>query len=391
MSRHAWIDASAGVAGDMLLAALLDAGARLDAVRGAIDEVLPGSVALSVAQVTRAGLRALKADVEPLVAAPPHRTWRDIRPLLAGHDDALAVFGRLAEAEARVHGTEAGEVHFHEVGALDSIADVVGVCAALRDLGVTSVSAGEVALGSGRVRTAHGELPVPAPAVLELARGWRVSGRGGHELATPTGLAVIRALAARCEDLPPMTVDSVGVGAGGRDTPGRANVVRVVIGAPEPGTAEAVVLEANVDDLDPRLWPGVLAGLLSAGADDAWLVPILMKKGRPAHTLTVLCGPDRAAALRARIFRDTSTLGVREGRRSKTALPRTSREVALAGGTVAVKIGYADGVIVQATPEFEDVAALARRTGRPEHAVLQEALAAAATAGLAPGSAAPKD
>ncbi|GID91711.1 nickel pincer cofactor biosynthesis protein LarC [Amorphoplanes digitatis] len=391
MSRHAWIDASAGVAGDMLLGALLDAGAGLEVVRRAIDEVLPGSVALSVTQVTRAGLRALKADVDPLVAAPPHRTWRDIRPLLEGNDDALAVFGRLAGAEARVHGTEPEEVHFHEVGALDSIADVVGVCAALRDLGVTSVSAGEVALGSGRVRTAHGELPVPAPAVLELARGWRVSGGGGHELATPTGLAVIRALATRCEDLPPMTVDAVGVGAGGRDTPGRANVVRVVIGAPEPGTAEAVVLEANVDDLDPRLWPGVLAGLLSAGADDAWLVPILMKKGRPAHTLTVLCRPDRAAALRARIFRDTSTLGVREGRRSKTALPRTSRDVTLAGGTVAIKIGYADGVITQAMPEFEDVAALARRTGRPEHAVLHEALAAAAAAGLTPGSAAPKN
>nr|BFE71715.1 hypothetical protein GCM10020092_050160 [Actinoplanes digitatis] len=298
MSQHAWIDASAGVAGDMLLGALLDAGAGLEVVRRAIDEVLPGSVALSVTQVTRAGLRALKADVDPLVAAPPHRTWRDIRPLLEGNDDALAVFGRLVGAEARVHGTEPEEVHFHEVGALDSIADVVGVCAALRDLGVTSVSAGEVALGSGRVRTAHGELPVPAPAVLELARGWRVSGGGGHELATPTGLAVIRALATRCEDLPPMTVDAVGVGAGGRDTPGRANVVRVVIGAPEPGTAEAVVLEANVDDLDPRLWPGVLAGLLSAGADDAWLVPILMKKGpygAHAHG-AVPPGPGRRAA-----------------------------------------------------------------------------------------------
>ncbi|MEU7901513.1 nickel pincer cofactor biosynthesis protein LarC [Actinoplanes sp. NPDC049118] len=394
MSRHAWIDASAGVAGDMLLGALLDAGARLAAVRRAVDEVLPGAVALSVAEVTRAGLRALKVDVEALVAAPPRRTWRDVRALLEGSGDALAVFGRLAGAEARVHGIEPEDVHFHEVGALDSIADIVGVCAALRDLGVTSVSAGAVALGSGRVRTAHGELPVPAPAVLELARGWRVCGAGRHELATPTGLALIRALAVRCEELPPMTVDTVGVGAGGRDTPGRPNVVRVVIGSPDaapPGAGEAVVLEANVDDLDPRLWPGVLAGLLSAGADDAWLVPILMKKGRPAHTLTVLCAPERAAALRARIFRDTSTLGVREGRRSKTALPRTFRGVAVAGGTVAVKLGYADGVITQATPEFEDVAALARRTGRPEHAVLREALTAAAAAGLTAGSPVPPE
>ncbi|AGZ42170.1 nickel pincer cofactor biosynthesis protein LarC [Actinoplanes friuliensis] len=387
MSRHAWIDASAGVAGDMLLGALLDAGASLEVVQRAVDAVLPDSIALSAATVTRAGLRALKAEVTPLVAAPPHRTWRDIRALLDGSGDALAVFERLAEAEGRVHGVDADEVHFHEVGALDSVADIVGVCAALRDLGVTSVSAGEVALGAGRVRTAHGELPVPAPAVLELSRGWRVtSGGGSNELATPTGLALIQALAGRCEDLPPMTVDTVGVGAGGRDTPGRANVVRVVLGAPVPSTsAQSVVLEANVDDLDPRLWPGVLTGLLAEGADDAWLVPILMKKGRPAHTLTVLCTPERAAALRTRIFRDTSTLGVRESSRTKTALPRAFREVTVAGGTVAIKIGYADGLITQAMPEFADVAALAAGTGRPERVVLQEALAAATAAGLIAG------
>jgi len=287
------------------------------------------------------------------------------------------------------------DVHFHEVGALDSIADVVGVCAALDDLGVASVSAGEVALGAGRVRTAHGELPVPAPAVLELSRGWRVSAGGTGELATPTGMAAIRALATRCEDLPPMTVEAIGVGAGGRDTPGRANTVRVIIGtaapAATPPVAPAVVLEANVDDLDPRLWPGVLDGLLRAGASDAWLVPILMKKGRPAHTLTVLCAPDRRDALRTRIFRDTSTLGVRESRRDKTALPRTFRGVDVAGGTVAIKIGYAGGIITQVMPEFEDVAALARQTGRAERVVLQESLAAAAAAGLTVGAPAPAE
>jgi uncharacterized protein (DUF111 family)/NCAIR mutase (PurE)-related protein len=486
--RHAWIDASAGVAGDMLLGALLDAGARLDAVRRAVDAVVPGGVSLSAGPVTRAGLRALKAGVELVTPDPPHRTWRDIRAMLeaaalpAGvRRAAVAVFTRLADAEASVHGVPAQEVHFHEVGALDSIADVVGVCAALDDLGVTSVSAGEVALGSGRVRTAHGELPVPVPAVLELSRGWRVRAGGTGELATPTGMALIRALASRCEDLPPMTVEAAGVGAGGRDTPGRANAVRVVIGAPlrtetgrpnpktgnparpaDPGTpaqppsnqmgmtaaakamspiesAEeqpatkpvqertqptqqptadttqeqtatqpaqeqpdakpkdeqpaieaAVLLEANVDDLDPRLWPGVLDGLLRAGAADAWLVPILMKKGRPAHTLTVLCAPDRREALRARIFRDTSTLGVRESPRDKTALPRTFRGVGVAGGTVSIKVGHVDGVITQVMPEFADVAALARDTGRAERVLLQEALSAAAAAGLTVGAALPQ-
>jgi pyridinium-3,5-bisthiocarboxylic acid mononucleotide nickel chelatase len=394
--RHAWIDASAGVAGDMLLGAFTDAGADIDSVRQAVDAVVPGSVRIVSAVVDRAGLRAVKVDVEPLVKDPPHRTWRGIRDQLdnAGLPErvyarATQVFERLAAAEAQVHGVAVADVHFHEVGALDSIADVVGVCAALDNLGIDTVSAGEVALGSGHVRTAHGELPVPAPAVAELSRGWRVLAGGPGELATPTGLAVIRTLAARCEDLPEMTVESVGVGAGDRDTPGRPNVVRVLLGsvpAVDSTVEAAVVLEANVDDLDPRLWPGVLAGLMRAGASDAWLVPIVMKKGRPAHTLTVLCRPDLVETLRTRIFRDTSTLGVREASRRKVVLDRAFVEVRVDGGTIAVKVGHVDGVVLQVMPEFEDVAAVARRQGRPERLVLLDATNAAAAAGLIVGA-----
>jgi pyridinium-3,5-bisthiocarboxylic acid mononucleotide nickel chelatase len=389
--RHAWIDASAGVAGDMLLGALLDAGARLDRVQAAIDAVLPGAIGIGVEEVQRAGLRAANARVTPLADDPPHRTWRDIRALLDG-GAAERVFGLLARAEGRVHGIDPEDVHFHEVGALDSIADVVGVCAALDDLHVTTVSAGEVALGSGTVRAAHGTLPVPAPAVAELAKGWRVTGRGRGECATPTGLALVRALAERCEDLPPMTVAAVGVGAGTRDTPERPNVVRVLIGESAHRTDEeaAVLLEANVDDLDPRLWPGVLAGLLDAGASDAWLVPILMKKGRPAHTLCVLAQPGRTAHLRDQIFRTTTTLGVREGPLRKTVVARTFTTMAVAGGTIRLKIGHAAGVIVQVMPEFDDVAAVARATGTPERVVLQAAHAAAAERGLTPGATVPR-
>jgi len=207
------------------------------------------------------------------------------------------------------------------------------------------------------------------------------------ELATPTGMALLRALAATCEDLPPMTVDAVGVGAGGRDVPERPNVVRVLIGtAGEPPGNHAVVLEANVDDLDPRLWPGVLAGLLAAGADDAWLVPILMKKGRPAHTLTALCPPAAVDAVRQRIFRDTSTLGVRASDRRKTALARTVAEVSVAGIAVTIKIGHAAGVIVQAMPEFADVAALAAKLGIAERVALTRAVAAAEAAGIHVGA-----
>jgi pyridinium-3,5-bisthiocarboxylic acid mononucleotide nickel chelatase len=402
--RHLWIDASAGVAGDMLLGALVDAGADLPAVRLAVDAVVPDAVRLSSSTVTRAGLRALRMHVEPVAPDPPRRTWATIRGLLADarlpdriRDRATAVFALLADAEAHVHGVSTQDVHFHEVGALDSIADIVGVCAALDDLGVATVTAGEVAVGSGHVRTAHGELPVPVPAVAHLARGWRVRAGGAGELATPTGMAAVRALAGRCEDLPPLRVDAIGVGAGHRDPPDRANVVRVVVGASASDTAPrtrvepALLLEANVDDLDPRLWPEILAGLLRCGAADAWLVPIVMKKGRPAHTLCVLCHPDRADVLRERIFRDTSTLGVRETAMRKYALPRAFVDVDVAGGAVAIKIGHSHGVITQATPEFDDVADLARRLDRPQRQVLDEAVAAAAAAGLVVGARLPAD
>lgn len=392
-----WIDASAGIAGDMLLGALLDAGAGIEAVRRAVEAVVPAAVEITTHDVTRAGFRALKADVTTRVTDPPHRTWRTVRAAIddadlpaAVRDDAQRVFARLAAAEAAVHGIAAEEVHFHEVGALDAIADVVGVCAALHDLGATTISGGEVAVGSGQVRSEHGELPVPVPAVAALASGWRARAGGTGELATPTGMALLRTLAERCEDLPSMTVTAVGIGAGGRDTPQRANVVRVIVGSAtsgtESGTGLAVLLEANVDDLDPRLWPGVLAALMDAGAADAWLTPILMKKGRPAHTVGVLCAPADAPGLRALLFEHTTTLGVRESLRHKTALERTFVPIRVAGVPIAIKIGHRDGVIRQVMPEFDDVAAAAHAGALPPRVVLAEALTAAACAGLITGS-----
>ncbi len=403
MTRQVWVDASAGVAGDMLLGALVDAGADLAVVQAAVDAVIPGAVRLMGTAVTRAGLRAIKVDVAVMVDDPPHRTWRTIRQLLTDADlaqpvreSALAVFGRLAAAEAHVHGIDVGDVHFHEVGALDSIADVVGVCAALHELGVEEVTAGEVAVGSGRVRSAHGDIPVPVPAVAEMSRGWRIRAAGRGELATPTGMALITALAAECTDLPSMSVGSVGVGAGTRDTPGTPNVVRVILGeidplVPDEDGEELVVLEANVDDLDPRLWPEVLTHLLADGAADAWLTPILMKKGRPAQTLSVLARPEQAAAARRLMFRLTSTIGVRQHAVRRFALPRVVAVVHVAGSPVAIKIAHRDGTIVRATPEFSDVAAAAEGASLPPGTVMQEAIAAAWNAGLRPGEPIPKD
>jgi uncharacterized protein (TIGR00299 family) protein len=406
---HLWIDATAGVAGDMLLGALVDAGAGLDDIQAAVDAVLPGTVRLTAAPVTRAGLRALKVDVEVLVDDQPHRTWRETRTRL--HDapladavrrSALAVFGLLAEAEARVHGVGVDEVHFHEVGAWDSIADVVGVVTAVHLLGVDSTSASPVALGSGRTRTAHGDVPVPAPATLELAKGWQVGAGGEGELATPTGLALVRGLATMCEPLPPLVVAASGVGAGTKDVPGRPNVVRVVCGTPAstpnsaghgpgPGAGlpveELWVLDTNVDDLDPRVWPEVLAALVEAGAADAWLTPILMKKGRPAHTLSVLCSPHLRDDLRDLVFSLTTTFGVREHAVSRAALGRSWRTVVAHGHPVRVKISTgADGRIRHVTPEFEDARRAARESGAPVHAVLAEAEVAAREAGLLAGA-----
>lgn len=390
----------------MVLGALVDAGAPLDVLQDAVDRVIPGTVRLHVHDVRRAGQRATKVEVEKVAADLPHRHWAEIRSLLAAADLAPAVAGRahdvfagLAAAEARAHGVDPEDVHFHEVGAWDSIADVVGACAALEALGIGSVSAGPVALGHGWVATAHGRLPVPVPAVLELARGWRVLPGAAGEQATPTGMALVTALAETCEHLPAMTVATVGVGAGTRDVAGQPNVVRVVVGTrvvdsrevapdrPAAGQATAVVLEANVDDLDPRVWPGVLQHLLAAGAADAWLVPVLMKKGRPAHVLSVLAAQEQVDPLRDLVLRLVPTLGVRETMVRKTALDRSWHEVDVAGGSVRVKVGTQGGVILTATPEFEDVAALAAERGVPVRTVLGEAIAAAAGAGLVPGDA----
>lgn len=442
---HAWFDVSAGVSGDMLLGALVDAGAPLSGVQAALDALVPGSVRLEAETVSRGGQRGTKVHVRVLVDEPPHRTWGSIRDAvraapLAGQTRgrALATFARLADAEARAHGISADDVHFHEVGALDSIADVVGACEALRLLRVESVSASPIALGAGRVRAAHGSIPVPVPAVAELVRGWRTvpaSGFGvadpaphhhGHdvddhaaagthqhdhdspapvtmpgepgELATPTGVALVRALATRCEGLPALEVSQVGVGAGARNFATHPNVVRVILGevptagasAPDPhpssGGDGLVELRANVDDMDPRLWPAVLEACLGAGAVDAWLVPIVMKKGRPAHTLHALAYEQVVAVVVDTMLTHTTTLGVRQSPVTRQVLERAFTTVRVDGQVVQVKVASRDGVIVHSAAEFESLADAARGLGRPQAEIAQRVTAAIVAAGLVPGA-----
>jgi pyridinium-3,5-bisthiocarboxylic acid mononucleotide nickel chelatase len=397
-----WIDASSGASGDMLLGALLGAGVPVEVLQSAVDAITPEPVALRVEQVSRNGFAATRCHVE-IADSVHHRTWRDIRDLLAAadlDDDvrglATRTFERLAHAEATVHGTDPLDVHFHEVGALDAIADVLGVCAGFAHLwsGSTGdVVVSPVAVGSGTIRGAHGTLPVPPPAVAELLRGVPSyagpPGAPATELCTPTGAAILVTLATAWGPQPPMATAAIGVGAGGRDPEGHANVLRLLVGEVSTSSTTGggsggpprppLLIESNVDDLDPRVWPAVIAALLEAGASDAWLTPILMKKGRPAHTLSVLVAAERAEPVRAAIFRQTSTIGLREQPLGKHALDREMVSVEVDGQRIAVKLARHDGVLVNAQPEYDDVVRAAAALGRPVNDVLLDATAASRT------------
>jgi pyridinium-3,5-bisthiocarboxylic acid mononucleotide nickel chelatase len=391
-----WLDLSAGASGDMLLGALVDAGVTLEFIAETVAALPVERITFVAEKLTRQGIGATRV----LVYAPEtttHRTWAEIRRLItrgslptAIHDTALTVFERLAVAEGRVHRIDPDEVHFHEVGALDALADVVGVVAGFDRLGLDRLTASPVAVGSGSASSGHGAIPVPAPAVLELLAGAPVlAGPVPAEACTPTGAALLSVLVDEWTALPPMRLRRVGTGAGGRDPVERPNVVRLVLGEPmQPAqtghpvppaarTDVAVVLETNVDDLDPRLWPGVLEELLVSGASDAWLTPILMKKGRAAHTLSVLCRVEAVPAVQAAVFATTSTIGLRSIPVGKVALHRTDAAVDVLGGRVAVKVARDGDRVVNVSVEFEDVAALAQQSGLPVKEVLRAATAAA--------------
>jgi uncharacterized protein (TIGR00299 family) protein len=381
-----WLDAQAGASGDMLLGALVDAGVPLAVLQAAVDRLGPDpAVVFAETSVLRAGLGATKitpevGGVDAEQAPSPVRSWAEVRALLDRLDDpvratAHEVFRRLAEAEAAVHRTTPDEVHFHEVGAVDALADVVGVVSGFHHLGLERLTCSPVSLGSGTARGAHGPLPVPTPAVLALLADVPVqAGPAPFESTTPTGAALLATLVDDWGALPAMAPHRTGHGAGGKDPAEVANVLRLVLGhAEQDTTGTALLLEANVDDLDPRLWPHVLERLMAAGASDAWLTPVLMKKGRPAHTLSVLVPEAGAAAVRAVVLTETTTIGLRETTVRKHALRREVSTVEVDGHEIRVKTSWYDGKPATRTPEWEDVLAVARATGRPAKDVLRDA------------------
>ena len=371
-----YIDAFSGLAGDMLAGALADAGADRDAITRALQSLnTEGEIAWE--QVRRRGMAATKFRVTA-GESENHRHLIDILQLIANADlpDAVKaastkVFQTLGAAEAQVHGIDIEKVHFHEVGAVDSICDIVGICTALHLLSVEKVYCSPINVGSGTVKTEHGVLPVPAPATARLLEGKPIYARGpALELTTPTGAAIVAALAENVGPMPPMTVRSIGYGAGDHDFREHANIVRVMIGEPT-NAAESItvsVIEANIDDASPQIIGWATEKLLEAGALDALVIPAQMKKNRPGLVLQVIAPPEKREELTTLILRETTTLGVRFHTAERRVQAREFVEVTTPHGTIRIKTAP-DGF----APEYEDAVRIAKATGLPLKQILAEA------------------
>jgi hypothetical protein len=380
--RTAYFDCFAGAGGDMIVGALLDAGADLEAVRTQLSRLPVEGVRLSCEKVRRGSIGGVKFQVE----APPEQPHRHLSQILAMIDAAglppraagraKRIFQRLGEAEANVHRIDIEKVHFHEVGAVDSIMDIVGACAALEVLDVEEVLCSALPTGSGTVRTAHGVLPVPAPATAELLKGAAIAAvELAGEALTPTAAAVLTTLARAYGPPPAMAVSAVGYGAGSREGKGVPNLLRVFIG--ETSAAgdldTAVELSCNLDDCSGQVLGAAMEELFSAGCLDAWAAPIFMKKSRPAYLLCVLCEPANADRMEQILFRQTTTLGVRRRDCRRTKLIRRFETVETPYGPIRVKVGRRGQTDLSAAPEYEDCLAAARA----HHVSLREVIQAA--------------
>jgi uncharacterized protein (TIGR00299 family) protein len=378
--KIAYFDCFSGISGDMILGALLNAGLRLEDLRKELAKLsLPGwEIQASAAE--RGGISATQVEVKVTGRQQERRLPQVLEILsksrLNGHivEQAQAVFSRLAEAEAKVHGIQPSEVHFHEVGATDAMVDVVGSLAGLELLGVQEVYSSPLRLGRGFVQCHHGTLPVPAPATVELLRDVPMQMTGVEaELVTPTGAALITALTDTFGDSPPMLVEQIGYGAGRRALKAMPNLLRVFIGRTggDLEQDQVVVLETNVDDMSPELSGSLVEILLTEGALDAYLIPVIMKKGRPAVVLKVLVPEEKVSAVSEAIFRHSTTLGIRIQRAHRTKLPRQVRQVKTRWGSLAVKVALFDGV-ERIAPEFDECLRVAREQGVPLRDVYQE-------------------
>ena len=379
----AFFDCFSGISGDMILGALVDLGLEIEDIASTLSSLDLEEFRLEAREVSSYGLRATKVDV----VVPDSvlvRTFNNIRDMIENSAlpkqvkaTSLEIFMRLASAESVVHGKPIDQVHFHEVGAVDSIVDIVGAAYGVYSLGISEVFSSPLPLGHGMIKTAHGAIPVPAPAVLEILQDTPTYGRGiPTEIVTPTGAAVIKTLATSFGVAPPMRIDRIGCGAGTKDI-GVPNLLRVVTGVPLELQAEgeelAYLVSTNIDDMNPEFYDYVIERLLDAGAHDVWLTPIQMKKTRPGTIITVLCSPGDATALKRILLEETSTFGLRTSTVMKKAIEREIVRVETPWGKVAVKVGRESNRITNVSPEFADCARIAGEQGVPIKEVFRKA------------------
>jgi len=379
----AFFDCFSGISGDMILGALVDLGLEIEDIASTLSSLDLEEFRLEAREVSSYGLRATKVDV----VVPDSvlvRTFNNIRDMIENSAlpkqvkaTSLEIFMRLASAESVVHGKPIDQVHFHEVGAVDSIVDIVGAAYGVYSLGISEVFSSPLPLGHGMIKTAHGAIPVPAPAVLEILQDTPTYGRGiPTEIVTPTGAAVIKTLATSFGVAPPMRIDRIGCGAGTKDI-GVPNMLRVVTGVPLELQAEgeelAYLVSTNIDDMNPEFYDYVIERLLDAGAHDVWLTPIQMKKTRPGTIITVLCSPGDATALKRILLEETSTFGLRTSTVMKKAIEREIVRVETPWGKVAVKVGRESNRITNVSPEFADCARIAGEQGVPIKEVFRKA------------------
>jgi len=370
--KSVYFDCFSGISGDMILGALVDAGLPLADLEAELDKLGVDGYTLSAEKAVKNGIggTSVKVMTEEQSA---HRHMKDIVEIIEASSLSQAVktlginvFKTLAEAEAKIHNTTPDKIHFHEVGALDAIVDVMGAVVGLELLGVTSVHASPVHVGSGFVECAHGKIPVPAPATLEILRGVPTYSTGiAAELTTPTGSAILTTLADQFGPMPSMTIDSIGYGAGSRDLE-IPNLLRLIIGS-ESGDGYIVdqveLVEANIDDMNPEHYDYVIDRLLAQGALDVTLTPLMMKKHRPATRLSVMAQPSDVQKLIKTLFAETTTMGIRHQIIQRQKLPREVRTVATPHGEVRVKVAWLDGQVHIVAPEYDDCRKLAEDHG----------------------------
>ena len=371
--RTLYFDCFAGASGNMILGALIDLGVDEGALREEISKLGLEGVSIETSKVNRSGISATHVEVK-FPEQHAHRHLSDIESIIERarikelvKDRAKRIFRRLAVAEAKVHGIPVEKVHFHEVGAVDAIVDIVGVCLCLDMLGIEDFACSRLHAGSGTVEMDHGKYPVPPPAVAELAEGFELySEEIGGELLTPTGAAIISELCAGSERMPSMTIEATGYGAGTRQYEKFPNVLRLILGKTKHNknglnSEQLLLIETNIDDSTPQTLGYVLEKALEIGALDCWFTPIHMKKNRPAALLSVLCKPEAEAALKRLIFTETSSIGVRTRDVSRECLERSIRIVETEFGPVEVKVARFEGEVVNMKPEFDQMRALAEK------------------------------